>query len=81
MDVFTLISISLLVGAVAMILLAWPLLQQWRQRRAPRARSTRRWCGRPPSGPRVPPRRLAPRRPVLHRRRNRPSRCRHAPQQ
>ena len=34
MDVFTLISISLLVGAVAMILLAWPLLQQWRQRRA-----------------------------------------------
>ncbi|AVA35490.1 tight adherence protein C [Cupriavidus metallidurans] len=34
MDVFTLISISLLVGAVAMILLAWPLMQQWRQRRA-----------------------------------------------
>ena len=34
MDAFTLVSISLLAGAVAMVLLAWPLLQQWRQRRA-----------------------------------------------
>ena len=34
MDTTTLISISLLTGAAALVMLAWPLLQQWRQRRA-----------------------------------------------
>jgi len=34
MDAFTLISISLLTCAGAVALLAWPLLQEWRQRRA-----------------------------------------------
>jgi len=34
MDAFTLISLSLLTCAGAVALLAWPLLQEWRQRRA-----------------------------------------------